>query len=54
MSSIQTELISRSIEIKVNIVQQDEREAGRRALLNLGHTFAHVIEPLPASGSSSW
>ena len=46
--SIQTELISRSIEIKVNIVQQDEREAGRRALLNLGHTFAHVIEPLPA------
>ncbi len=43
---IQAELISRCIQIKVNIVQEDEREVGQRALLNLGHTFAHVIEPL--------
>jgi len=29
---------------KAAIVAQDEREAGRRALLNLGHTFAHALE----------
>jgi 3-dehydroquinate synthase len=39
-------LIERSARIKVGIVQSDEREAGERALLNLGHTFAHVIEPI--------
>jgi 3-dehydroquinate synthase len=43
-----TELIARGAQIKVAIVQEDEREAGRRALLNLGHTFAHVIEPIEA------
>jgi len=41
-----TELIARSAQVKVEIVQEDEREAGRRALLNLGHTFAHAIEPI--------
>lgn len=30
--------------IKAQIVAGDEREAGRRALLNLGHSFAHAIE----------
>jgi 3-dehydroquinate synthetase len=30
--------------MKARIVEADEREAGRRALLNLGHTFAHGIE----------
>lgn len=30
--------------MKARIVAQDEREAGPRALLNLGHTFAHAIE----------
>ena len=30
--------------MKARIVEQDEREAGARALLNLGHTFAHAIE----------
>ena len=29
---------------KARIVAEDEREAGRRALLNLGHTFAHALE----------
>jgi 3-dehydroquinate synthase len=29
---------------KARIVEADEREAGRRALLNLGHTFAHAFE----------
>jgi 3-dehydroquinate synthase len=36
--------IRRSVEIKAEIVAEDEREAGRRALLNLGHTFAHALE----------
>ena len=30
--------------IKAEFVQKDERETGRRALLNLGHTFAHALE----------
>jgi 3-dehydroquinate synthase len=41
-----TTLIERSVAIKARIVEADEREAGVRALLNLGHTFAHAIEPI--------
>ncbi len=37
-------LIDRCVRIKAAIVREDERETGRRALLNLGHTFAHAIE----------
>ncbi len=36
--------IGRSCEIKAEVVSEDERETGRRALLNLGHTFGHAIE----------
>ena len=36
--------VTRSIEMKAEIVEEDEKEAGRRALLNLGHTFAHALE----------
>ena len=36
--------VIRSVEIKSAIVGEDEKEAGRRALLNLGHTFGHAIE----------
>ncbi|MFN3882274.1 MAG: 3-dehydroquinate synthase [Nitrincola lacisaponensis] len=36
--------IYRSCEIKAEMVALDEREAGVRALLNLGHTFGHAIE----------
>ena len=36
--------IANSVRIKANVVNQDEREAGIRAVLNYGHTFAHVIE----------
>lgn len=38
------DIIARCCSIKANIVQEDERERGRRALLNLGHTFAHALE----------
>jgi len=36
--------VVRSVEIKSAIVSDDEKEAGRRALLNLGHTFGHALE----------
>jgi 3-dehydroquinate synthase len=36
--------IRRSCELKAEIVAGDEREAGRRAILNFGHTFGHAIE----------
>jgi 3-dehydroquinate synthase len=38
------EAIRRACAIKAAIVAEDERERGRRALLNLGHTFGHAIE----------
>lgn len=37
-------IIHRACHNKANIISQDERESGLRALLNLGHTFAHAIE----------
>lgn len=37
-------LISRCIEIKAEIVANDERESGTRKLLNFGHSFGHAIE----------
>ena len=36
--------IQRSCELKAEVVADDEREAGRRAILNFGHTFGHAIE----------
>lgn len=36
--------IRRSCEIKADVVRQDEREGGLRAILNFGHTFGHAIE----------
>lgn len=38
------EAIFRSCQIKAEVVAQDEREGGIRAILNLGHTFGHAIE----------
>jgi 3-dehydroquinate synthase len=39
-----THAIRRSCELKAQVVSQDERESGLRALLNFGHTFGHAIE----------
>ncbi len=36
--------VRRSVEMKAEIVLRDEKEAGDRALLNLGHTFGHALE----------
>lgn len=45
------ELVDRNVRIKARVVAGDEREEkdGGRALLNLGHTFAHAIEALPGA-----
>lgn len=39
-------LVERCCEIKAEIVAADEREAGRRMILNYGHTFGHALESL--------
>lgn len=46
------EAIRRSCEDKAAVVTADERESGRRALLNLGHTFGHAIET--GTGYGNW
>ncbi len=43
-----TRLVRRSVEIKAAVVSADEREAGRRAILNAGHTVAHALEQATA------
>ena len=45
-----TRLVRRSVEIKAEVVSGDEREAGRRAILNAGHTIAHALERITAYG----
>ena len=47
-----THIIERSCINKAKIVARDEREGGVRALLNLGHTFAHAIET--GTGYGKW
>lgn len=46
------EVVKRSVEIKAEVVGQDEREAGLRAILNFGHTFGHAIEA--GMGYGNW
>lgn len=38
------EAIARSVQLKADVVAQDEKETGLRQVLNYGHTFGHVIE----------
>ena len=42
--------IMMSCQIKANVVENDEKEQGLRALLNLGHTFGHAVETLAGYG----
>ncbi len=44
--------VARSCEIKADVVRQDEREGGLRAILNFGHTFGHAIES--GMGYGNW
>lgn len=39
-------LIQRAVQLKANIVQQDEREQHQRVILNFGHTIGHALEQL--------
>jgi 3-dehydroquinate synthase len=50
--SVVQEMIRRSLAVKGRIVEADPREAGERALLNLGHTFGHALET--ATGFTGW
>jgi 3-dehydroquinate synthase len=47
-----TYMLKRCCEIKAEVVAQDEKEHGIRALLNLGHTFGHAIEA--EQGYGNW
>ncbi len=38
------DLVTRSVSVKVAVVEEDPFEKGRRAVLNLGHTFGHALE----------
>ncbi|MET3589093.1 3-dehydroquinate synthase [Bartonella silvatica] len=50
--SIRTEAIVCSCQFKADIVARDEYETGERALLNLGHTFGHMLETATSYDSS--
>ncbi len=43
-SAARAQAVRTSCAAKARVVSADEREGGRRALLNLGHTFAHALE----------
>lgn len=45
------DVIKRCCEIKAEVVAEDEREAGLRAILNFGHTFGHAVENLSGYGT---
>ncbi|MFC3068970.1 3-dehydroquinate synthase [Phenylobacterium soli] len=44
--------VARSVEMKAEIVAEDEKEKGVRALLNLGHTFGHALEAETGYGAA--
>lgn len=41
-------MIAEAVRVKVAVVEEDPFESGRRAVLNLGHTFGHALEALSA------
>jgi len=42
--AVVTEAVARSVRLKARVVRHDERESGRRAILNFGHTIGHALE----------
>lgn len=46
-----TQVVARSIRIKMDVVQGDERDGGLRNLLNYGHTFGHALEAITDYGT---
>jgi 3-dehydroquinate synthase len=49
-TDVLSDLVARSASVKADIVSADEREAGVRAHLNLGHTYGHAVEALTGYG----
>ncbi len=45
-AALLTQVIARCIRLKLEIVRDDEREQGQRAILNYGHTFGHALEAI--------
>ncbi len=48
--NVLADVVYRCCEIKAEVVHQDEKEGGLRAILNLGHTFGHAIETFMGYG----
>jgi shikimate kinase/3-dehydroquinate synthase len=46
------QIIARCIDLKAEVIEEDEREQGRRAILNYGHTIGHALENV--SGYGEW
>src|SRR5204862_7379610 len=45
------QIIARCIALKASIIEEDEREQARRAILNYGHTVAHALENAAGYGT---
>ncbi len=50
-ATLLTKIITRCIQLKMDVVQRDERDSGLRNLLNYGHTFGHALEVSTDYGS---
>ena len=50
-ATLLTKIITRCIQLKMDVVQRDERDGGLRNILNYGHTFGHALEVLTDYGS---
>jgi 3-dehydroquinate synthase len=50
-SDVMREVVARCVRVKAEIVEADLTEQGRRAWLNLGHTFAHALESTAGFGA---
>jgi shikimate kinase/3-dehydroquinate synthase len=50
-TSLLTKIITRCIQLKIDVVQRDERDGGLRNILNYGHTFGHALEVSTDYGS---
>ncbi|MGZ3628074.1 MAG: 3-dehydroquinate synthase [Ktedonobacteraceae bacterium] len=50
-ATLLTKIITRCIQLKMDVVQRDERDGGVRNILNYGHTFGHALESVTDYGS---
>jgi shikimate kinase/3-dehydroquinate synthase len=50
-AALLTKIITRCIQLKMEVVRRDERDGGLRNILNYGHTFGHALEALTDYGT---